>query len=260
MYTCRSCIVEALNSCSSRCPECNLPGWLNDLKSNRQLANVIRLLTTMKKQISHTSTNVDVMSTFVDSDESSFDGASYDLRREVKCDSNQHEYNCLFVKPRDEACLIEQCMKSSKGVIAKLSTNKNESESKLTGSHLYSSTSSPLQAPSNSVKRVCKSRAKFAIKKAKIGIEPLKYSATKHSSAELGLLKQNEHQSIHCDVSPSRVDMEFPCATCISVKSSCAHGARQCHQESAYTPMLPWKAVGQRSQETSEGMCMQMYV
>ena len=254
--TCRSCIVDALSNCSSKCPECNLPGWLKDLKSNKQLANMSRLLTSMKKQVSSTSSNEDAVSTFVsNNDQSSFDGASCNLRSEVECDTNQHEYKIVLVKPRVEASLIERRLKSSmvtEVAIPKLSSNENESLSTITKSCLRLNTSSPLlmQAPSG-----CKSTAKFTIENTQIGIEPWK---VKHSSAEFGLLKHKEHQSVYYDASPSRMDTEFPCSTCctsISVASSCAHGARQCLQGSDHVT-FPRKAFGQRILETSEGMCM----
>ena len=106
--TCRSCIVDALSSCSSRCPDCNHPGWLNDLKSNRQLSNMVQLLTSMKKQVSPAAFAV---TRFVsDSNQSKPDDTSSTL----KSAGNWHEYSSLFVKPRVDACLIQRHLKSSK--------------------------------------------------------------------------------------------------------------------------------------------------
>ena len=257
--TCRSCIVDALSSCSSRCPDCNLPGWMKDLKSNRQLGNMIRLLSSMKKQVSPT---VYTVSKCISDEHQSrtkvFDGASYDLSSEVECDENQHKYSDLFIKPRVEACLIKRHCKSSKmteGMIPKLFPDEKESVSTITGSCLQSSTSSLMRALSNSSKRE-------SIKNARIGID--------HSSAEVqdfGLLKHRKQQSIHCesDVSSSacRVDKEFPCSTCISVTSNCAYGVRQCHQKSeCVISTFPRNGVGQRFQKMSEGTCtcMCMYI
>ena len=234
---------------------------MKDLKSNRQLGNMIRLLSSMKKQVSPT---VYTVSTFVSDDDQSrtkiFDDASYDLSSEVECDKNQHEYSGLFVKPQVEACLIERRLKSSKmteGMIPKLFSDEKESVSTIAESCFQSNTSSLMQAPSNSSKRE-------SIKSAKIGID--------HSSAQVqsfGLLKHKKQQSINCesDVSPTmcRVDKEFPCSTCISVTSNCGCGVQQCHQKSeCVISTFPRKVVGQRFQEISEGTCtytcMCMYI
>ena len=43
------CILGALSGRNSCCPTCGLPAWVKDLKSNRQLANMIRLLLHMKE-------------------------------------------------------------------------------------------------------------------------------------------------------------------------------------------------------------------
>lgn len=43
------CILGALSGRDSCCPTCGLPAWVKDLKSNRQLANLIRLLLHMKE-------------------------------------------------------------------------------------------------------------------------------------------------------------------------------------------------------------------
>ena len=45
----RMCILGALSGRDSCCPTCRLPAWVKDLKSNRQLANMIRLLLHMKE-------------------------------------------------------------------------------------------------------------------------------------------------------------------------------------------------------------------
>ena len=189
-HTCRSCIVDALSSCSSRCPDCNHPGWLNDLKSNRQLSNMVQLLTSMKKQVSPAAFAV---TTFVSDNNQSkpevFDGTS-SSEITLKSDGNRHEYSSLFIKPRVDACLIQRHLKSSKVHVVeeKMPRFSDEMESM-------------------SAIDTCNSSKRASIKKVKIGIG---HSFTKVQG--VGLLKHKKQQSIHHESNLSTAVGEFLCS------------------------------------------------
>lgn len=199
---------------------------------------MVRLLTSMKKQISPTAHAV---STFVSDNDRSrtedFDGASYNPSSEVESGENQHKNTGLFVKPRVEASLIKRHLNSSK-VVEDLSpkfSDETESVSALTGKYSHSRASSLMQAPSNLSKK----------EGAEIGIN--------HSSAKVQGFGHKKQQSIHRKSdSSSTANVEFPCSTCVSVTSNCACGAQQsqCDQKSeCVIPAFPRKVVGQTIRE-----------
>ena len=48
---CRACIERALCSEQANCPLCHIPAWVKDVKSDRQMATLIKLVATMSDQI-----------------------------------------------------------------------------------------------------------------------------------------------------------------------------------------------------------------
>lgn len=222
MVDCRSCIVGALSRGASRCPSCNLPGWLKDLKFNGQLANMIRLLASMKKELLPTFNDSDMVSTTpmsVSVDEPStnnsilFDCTShYDCNSTAECGTNQLKDNSLFLKPRIDASLIKRRLKSSK--VTDFMIPKPSSKF---ASCLHSNTpSSQVQASNSSRKGVIDEVLAEDVK-----VEPGKINVSKYSAAEI---RDAEHQPSHSNAAPTKMDVECPCA---SLTSTNAYDSKQ---------------------------------
>ena len=113
------CIVDALSNCVSRCPICDLPGWLKDLKGNKQLGNIVHLLTCMEEQISPRSS--------VNSMSLSYMLSANDMEKQQDTPGTlcHDPYNavisaafrsegdkCVLLKPQMETKFIKRCLKS----------------------------------------------------------------------------------------------------------------------------------------------------
>ena len=113
----RLCIIDALSNRVSRCPDCGLPGWLNDLKGNKQLGNIVHLLTCMEEIISPSS-SVNLSNTVSANDM----GKLQDIpgttcynpySAVISAAVRSKRGKCVVVKPQMEDKLIKQRLKSS---------------------------------------------------------------------------------------------------------------------------------------------------
>ena len=111
----RLCITDALSNRVSSCPECGLPGWLNDLKGNKQLGNIVHLLTCMEEQISPFSVSMSNTVSAIDTEK------QQDIPGTTCCNPysavisaavRSKSEKCVFVKPQMETKLIKR-LKSS---------------------------------------------------------------------------------------------------------------------------------------------------
>ncbi len=58
LYFPRACVMDALTGRDSVCPECRMPSWVRDVRPDRQMDTLIRLIHTMRGTVGGTVTGL----------------------------------------------------------------------------------------------------------------------------------------------------------------------------------------------------------